>query len=124
MKVTELRIGNLIYGVSDRVVTVVGLEDSGVVKAFSGNMKNCIFSYEIDLYSPIPLTEEWLEKLGAIELKPKRGVLKEFQIKTLRIELSNSHHFYYKNSSKIITSVHELQNLYYALKGVELEVKS
>jgi len=71
----------------------------------------------------VPLTEEWLLKFGAKELKAKRGVLKEFVLKTVRIELSNSYNFYYKNSKIIIESVSQLQNLYHALTGQELTIK-
>jgi hypothetical protein len=70
---------------------------------------------------PIPLTEEKLIELGAKELTPKRGVLKEFVLKTVRIEMSNSGNFYYKNSKLILESFHQLQNLFFSLKGKELD---
>jgi hypothetical protein len=75
-------------------------------------------------YQPIPLTEEWLLKFGAKELNAKRGVLKEFVLKTVRIELSDSGNFYYKNSKLILESAHQLQNLYFALTNKELTFKS
>ena len=56
-------------------------------------------------------------------LNAKRGILKEFVLKTVRIEMSNSGNFYYKNSKLILESVHQLQNLYFALTGIELEIK-
>lgn len=64
IKATDLRIGNLIYGPSDRIETVVGIEDSGMIKTFAGNFVFGVAVIEISDLSPIPLTEEWLNKLG------------------------------------------------------------
>ena len=123
MKASELRIGNLCQ---DKL--------SGTQLKVTGLKENDISFYVInrDLFplqpgwqaEPIQLTEEWLLKFGAKELNAKRGVLKEFVLKTVRIEMSNSGNFYYKNSKLILESVHQLQNLYFALTGKEVTFKS
>lgn len=79
---------------------------------------------------PIPLTEEWLLKLGADKYNPGRYMLKLSE--TLIIfwnigddyficELSSrSTHVCYFNEKK---HVHQLQNLFYALTEKELTLK-
>jgi hypothetical protein len=109
MKANELRIGNWIY------YKPYGKDFE--MKSFFGL---CNIETNPELFEPIQLTEEWLLRFGAKELKPKRGFLKDFVLKTVRIELSNSGNFYYKNSGFILESVHQLQNLYFALTGKEL----
>ncbi len=113
MKANELRIGNKFYLPNGEIGTISYHE-----------IRLLIVAMEKPNYNPIPLTEEWLLKFGAKELNAKRDVLKEFVLKTVRIEMSNSGNFYYKNSILILESVHQLQNLYFALTGKELTFKS
>ena len=110
MKANELRIGNLVI-------------DGHDIEEVNYRMIKMLVEKEAE-FDPIPLTEEWLLKVGAKELNAKRDVLKEFVLKTVRIEMSNSGNFYYKNSKLILESVHQLQNLYFALTGKELTFKS
>ncbi len=116
MKVNELRIGNLLQ--------YKNTNDIAIVELIHKNHFDCRDEFGTFTpngnYEAIPLTEEKLLELGAKELKPKRGVLKEFVLKTVRIEMSNSGNFYYKNSKLILQSIHQLQNLYFALTGKEL----
>ncbi len=123
MKANELRIGNLVeYHIEDELderkewweVITIDSEDINWLEKEDPE--------SID-YKPIPLTEEWLLKFGAKRLNPKRGILKEFVLKTVRIEMSNSGNFYYKNSKLVLESIQQLQNLYFALTGTELEIK-
>ena len=127
MKATDLRIGNYVIFKSIQMVT---LNQNGKYENYeephqlhqiqiSSNDFEYIEKGQSE-YRPIPLTEEWLLKFGAKELKPKRGFLKDFVLKTVRIELSNSGNFYYKNSGFILESVHQLQNLYFSLTRKEL----
>jgi hypothetical protein len=71
------------------------------------------------IYEPLPLTEEWLIKFG-FEKTPLHYFKKDGII--LSVE-----DFYYEcflgSNSVIIKYVHQLQNLYFALTGEELEVK-
>jgi hypothetical protein len=122
MKVSELRIGNLLRDkVTKTELRVIKLTEQDIVTyVIDRSMFPLQDGWGIE---PIPLTEERLMEFGAKELKPKRGVLKEFVLKTIRIEMSNNGNFYYKNSKLILESVHQLQNLYFALKGEELTFK-
>lgn len=110
IRANELRIGNYVW-----IDLNLPSLDTHKIQA-----KDILDIYNGVTVEPIPLTEEWLLKFGSKELKAKRGVLKEYVLKTVRLELSNSHNFYYKNSKVIITSVHQLQNLYFALTQEEL----
>jgi hypothetical protein len=120
IKVSELRIGNLLRDkVTKTELRVIKLTEQDIVThVIDRSMFPLQDGWEIE---PIPLTEEKLIELGAKELTPKRGVLKEFVLKTVRIEMSNSGNFYYKNSKLILESFHQLQNLFFSLKGKELD---
>lgn len=131
IKPEDLRIGNLVFHDGD-INEIKGVFTEFTMRKDSEGryhetmymvqLKN-LLDYTSEEINAIPLTEEWLFKFGAKELKAKRGILKEYVLKTVRIEFSNSHNFYYKNSKVIISSVHQLQNLFFALTGKELEVK-
>jgi len=109
MKATELRLGNYVYHESStcKLETVLAFED-------------------VEEYNPIPLTEEWLLKLNFIP-HTTRSNPGEFTI-------------YYKNEftynpcsgwwlfgkslkgKVVLEHVHQLQNLFFALTGEELEI--
>lgn len=112
MKSTELRIGNKIHQFGIEIFVTGGtLEKLAEIEA---DGKICI-----DL-TPIPLTEEWLVEFGYI----KSGNLR-FTAKGI-IDL-----YAYKNNVTCSVNdveirlkyVHQLQNLFFALTGTELEVK-
>jgi len=112
MKASELRIGNLVYQ---------GVDDLEVVEV------KCSIDFLISLervinalcLKPIPLTEEWLVKFGF----KKIGVnyeLNEFVIFTDRKgRLKYRSHPY----DVPLYHVHQLQNLYFALRPEELTIK-
>jgi hypothetical protein len=106
MKATELRIGNLVwedYG-GEYEVLMISPNYVDLVKPFlslSGR-------YDINSLKPIPLTEEWLLKLGFVwveDIKILKGYLDDY------ID---------GNSNTQLKYVHQLQNLYFALTGEEL----
>jgi hypothetical protein len=77
----------------------------------------------------IPLTEEWLLKFG---FKKDEDIQKEWSY-TLNISggiVTLFHHnktaglIFIDLASGLVQYVHQLQNLYFALKGEELEIKS
>jgi hypothetical protein len=118
----ELRIGNLVLDNFDRSnprkLTVITLED---FVAISNRCKD---------YTPIPLTEEWLVKCGFVDVNNgyratgSEVVYEKKDSEGLKVELwegSNGWTIpYYPN---VFTSVHQLQNLYFALTGEELKTK-
>jgi hypothetical protein len=117
MKANELRIGNIIALIKpDQCITLrvdgITLED---IIVYGGYFRN---ELKIDMFEPVPLTEEWLERFG-FEKKYKCFVKEDFVFII-------GHGLAYKltliaNSPEY---VHQLQNLYFALTGEELEIKN
>ena len=127
MKVEELRIGNWINLITD------GHEQEPDTFQWA--------LYDYDLYKdrmedckPIPLTEEWLLKFG-FESK-QNGLYKPFKGGCIRLNvgiaslfigsdysLNTAMDYDYVELPNEIEYVHQLQNLYFALTGEELEIK-
>ena len=122
IQANELRIGNWVkYGDLN-------------VKSFSVDGLYNIIT-DIENYKPIPLTEEWLLRLGFDKYKDTNN----FKIKSnkyfslteekqgyLKIGISNNkwNIINFGNKSIFIKHVHQLQNLYFALTGKELIYKT
>lgn len=115
----ELRIGNYLehYGNLAHVTWDVICD----VEAGKGN------------YRPVPINEEWLEKFGF--KKTPHYIELEFGLMSIDFNrLSNEFSLYVTNGEKFedyegtsipidIKYVHDLQNLYFALRGTELTRK-
>jgi hypothetical protein len=108
MKSNELRVGNFVYSelVDDKIV-----------------VSTVFLTASYDQLKPIELTEEWLIKFG---FKPDfQGNYEEAYIVSKFYE-----GFYFVDDRlgnfnvKPIHYVHEFQNLYFALTGVELQLSS
>jgi len=117
MKPQELRIGNWIYD------TIEGEE----LQVKIGNIK-----YYSD-FEPIPLTEEWLDKFGFEQKEggsgpPINAVWDEWwePYEGFRITQDVKNDWFlcgYRQNKKHFKYVHQLQNLYFALTGEELEIQ-
>jgi len=111
MKASELRLGNLIYDIPERggkIISVnkVWIDDDGE-------------SLYFDLCNPIPLTEEWLLKFG---FEKKDSIFS----KTLLFGILQKNGIFFceiMEGGVNVKCVHQLQNLYFALTGEELEIK-
>jgi hypothetical protein len=124
MKANELRIGNWVNNnPRDGVITVFS-NDKCVIRHKAGIDRAFIEELE-----PIQLTEEWLLKFGFIKSK----VSSQFDKEKLTIQIANELEYHkkgrvYFNSWAILEEsikyVHQLQNLYFALTGEELIIKS
>jgi len=119
MKLTaqDLRIGNYVQFPAGTIYKVDILYDS---------------YKSLEYWKPIPLTEEWLLKLGFEYYKPLnhyRMVLNDiwFEIRVSDIFVFSFTNLNYDEENhmppKVIQRVHQLQNLYFALTGEELEIK-
>lgn len=105
MKTNELRIGNIIKASK---TTCLWREGTIVIdKSYFGK----ILDYGIDTLEPIPITEEWWQVIGEDEkiLADKVG----FVI----FKNGYAYQFVYDDYPYI----HQLQNLYHALTGEELQ---
>ena len=131
MRATELRIGNLVLLKEIAYSTVTGIfHDAIQFERLDNWSGQCIIS-EV---KPIPLTEEWLEKLG----------FKKEEI-NYTIPYEDSEGYKYKHSVQLyedewiysndgsdagcytleadITYIHQLQNIHFALTSEELVLK-
>jgi len=121
MKAQDLRIGNYYHWYAESKIYLYEIQAKDFCKH---NIKN---------FEPIPLTEEWLLKFG---------------FEKVRIDYTLTHCYHYQNEYcwiylihggfefEFITGnhrfnlmrnfehVHQLQNLYFALTGQELTIKS
>jgi len=124
MKAEELRLNNLIYnGLGQPFkVNATTISEFSLGQSVLGDFK------------PIPLTEEWLRQFGFLkdddgnywidlqthylELVPSRGYLYPTYVQVPEMS--------YEDEQRVIINriefVHELQNLYFALRGEELEL--
>lgn len=118
----EFRTGNKVLScLTKEIVTVDWL----VIKHIGdGNYQN-VYNPHDPVYEPIPLTEEWLLRFGL-----KRGY------KKVTIEFAPDFYLHIDEEMKVsieeygegeqllehIQYVHQLQNLYFALVGLELEL--
>lgn len=126
MRSTELRIGNWVEIKDQEVKTYAQVEGIGNLQQVAGQL------WSIEELVPIPLTEEWLVRFG---FEKHSGIY----FRTLNYSayiaigndgscgLYNSLSDYNRGNSfnqmKQIDFVHQLQNLYHALTGEELEMK-
>lgn len=122
MKANELRIGN--YVIDNR--------DDSIHKVTGGTIHSYEFS-NTSILKPIPLTEEWLLKFGfkyspcGISGADMWQGLGFWQLPNTEITLRGDKNCKYQlrihgfiNSNYVF--VHQLQNLYFALTGEELEI--
>ncbi len=142
MKATELRIGNYVYyehtthivsGIHGNKVYSWWVKDGEPIieyeaKDISGTQVENPYIDVISQYEPIPLTEEWLIKLGFEKLTDSKDGFKNttytytkgisFIVYFDGVRLSTN--FWMGNEKHYI---HQLQNLFYVLSGEELTIK-
>ena len=121
MEANELRIGNYATDSIQTGAITVFNNDACVLKHKSGIVK-CRIS---DL-SPVPLTEEWLLKFGFENFEDNNSLYQKDLLTisicgNIFIEQSEDKYVFFRNK---IHSIHQLQNLYFALTGEELTSKS
>lgn len=127
MKASELRIGNYINLIGSRqgIVLEVRTNHARIKYELEGKEKQSHVEYEN--LEPIPLTEEWLLRLGGI-FWHNEGKHSQWQIGHTVLIFGNLKDGFrlldgsdQTNWSKVYKHVHEIQNLYFALCGEELE---
>jgi hypothetical protein len=118
----ELRIGNLVISPSLNEITV---NARWILEQHQCDLSNC------EYLQPIPITEEWLLKLGfemvyISEFRTKLTHKKEHFIGYDLSHVSDKSMEGFTWYGRYITDIkyiHQLQNLYFALTQKELEIK-
>jgi len=130
----ELRIGNAII-IGGKHINVSLVSDGDSVGFIDGETITCLPSKH---FKPIPLTEEWLVKFGGEKessffrfggyfyfdkkLFIEEILGEEVLANTDESKQYSGYHYFQVNQSEI-KYVHQLQNLYFALTGEELQLK-
>ena len=130
IKTNELRIGNYVIDDEGIISEISRIETEQYTRWNSGE-DSCLHFQEINAKDdycngsvfPIPLNEEWLLKFGFFKFN-NAYVLKKPEESPINFQFSVWHDMTYNSSEFNINlkSVHQLQNLYFALIGEELEM--
>jgi len=118
MKATELRIGNWVNCYAVRIEISAIAEEYVYDKTESG-------WFRINDLNPIPLTEQWLKDFGFVYSETKKVWMGSKSGWFWLAEKDGYYKLWYYNSliGRPFKYVHQLQNLYFALTGEELERK-
>jgi hypothetical protein len=142
MKVTELRIGNYINGIVDEgdnetplALCVVSTLDSIDMAEWPIICTSDVNAEWFDGFKPIKITAEWLLKFGIKRINNSMFRFGAITFQATHIDdggglserlLSTRKAFKICLAGKFICNIehiHQLQNLYFALTGEELEIK-
>ena len=130
MKANELRIGNLV-----KYAEIVMRVTSISAQIVTLKRRSITVTAHIDKIEPIALTEEWLLKFGfkQSEYEEQCYCLSGLDLKWGYRYLENEPNWHYGHDYEHgggmsclwqpIKFVHQLQNLYFALNGEELEIR-
>ena len=116
MKAEELRIGNIIL-LDDEEIILTGIKGNTVFWKNGFDMTGLTGS-EI---KPIPLTEEWLLKFGFVQF-PASNLWDKEDFWAIYKKV-NTDEWRCDHLEMQFKYVHQLQNLYFALTGEELQLK-
>ena len=140
MKITDLRVGNYIsctdFECMDEVPTELSEKYDKVLRIYDNVIQWNSISDDISYYSatdinyvdPIPITEEWLLSFGFKLDYRNSEHTKLYSNEKLTIDYNFTDKYIDFDNVLLapdikIEYVHQLQNLYYALTGEELELK-
>jgi len=122
MKANELRFGNKM----NFKVSVDSVETEFGIGEVTGINKEAVWingiKIPIEYLVPISITEELLIKFGFKDVKPRSGIAAAYLLNGVRIHMSNSGNWYYKK--RLLHGLHDLQNLYFALREEELKTNN
>lgn len=135
----ELRIGNYVIS-GDKIILVNSIDDDGINGDVDCDFE--LFTYEgyfdirgrkeqmrgkINLIKPIPLTEEILLKCGFEKIKASSFIEYDKWVNQDGEEIlfqagDGFYHCLIQTENNQVKSLHQLQNLYFALTGEELKI--
>ena len=129
MNANELRIGNFVYENNGNVAVIKGSHVIGTITVIYDKFNPKIEQQSIKLIKPIRLTEEWLKDFGFEYSKRaevwffgENPVTKDWMLTLKWLDCEDCP--FYRNGHFKVKYVHKLQNLYFALTGVELQLSS
>ena len=119
MEASELRIGNYVNDRFDSQVIVCDITHTGI------NLNYGYSTISINELKPIPLTEEWLLRFGFVKIRGLH-LCKGYSLNSgeYLVYIDDRGVYLKTNKNIFIKYVHQLQNLYFALTGEELTLKS
>ena len=121
MTARELRIGNYIN--PKFPMKVVNIFPDEVNADFEGN-EGDVFEFKNEDIEGVPIDEEWLKKINLVSVG---GDFVRFnKLRCFLLRRDNSGYYYGLPNNSMRTEVkfiHQLQNLYFALTGEEIEFK-
>lgn len=122
IQANEFRRGNLVQDTFKNIHPIQWIDNTGIETEYG--------RFPFDRVSPIPITPEWLERLGFKEIdiwfeKRNRNGSVIMVDKPNMTVCADSQGSYSEQVAdlKHIKYVHQLQNLYHALTGNELKIK-
>jgi hypothetical protein len=116
---TELRIGNIIrHNVKDDAGGFCEPNED-VISEEDFNMF-ILDKNQLEAAEPVPLTEGWLLRFGFDFLLDSKVW---YRLKSFSIKCEPDGWYWYGTHTVKLTYVYQLQNLYFALTGNELEIK-
>lgn len=141
MEPSELRINNLVTVTNGTRMPLSTVFKIVTIKLFQVDLvRHYQIPAQVETFfqknyyelTPIPLTEDWLNKFGfkAQEImdadgytKTKHFYIRNFQVEFWENSVWGENVFVYNEAQTILVShVHSLQNLYYSLCGEELKL--
>jgi len=127
MKASELRVGNYVQTNYEGILQVVNVNSAGLeyIDAHKPNF-SAIGRFELSSVSGIPLTEEILLKCGFVE-KKKWFYKEKFLLGYMTTDENLQAEWKFGGVEGTwnllnLKYLHQLQNLYFALTGEELEI--
>lgn len=115
MKAGDIRVGNIFQSERNPHIVIEAILKGNRVLATSGQY------YTLDYIKPISLTPEILEKCGFE--KDSEVIFKHDDTMVYSGSGFIDYYHFGHPIKKNINYLHQLQNLYYALTGTELEIK-
>jgi hypothetical protein len=113
MKKQDFRFGNLVNYNEGGISQVIGVHQFGL-DVMDEDLEEIYMEYEN--FSGIPITEEWLLKFGFEKVADRYRLKKGWHW----IEVNKFSYYIDGKQYGLIDYVHQLQNLYHALTGEEL----
>jgi hypothetical protein len=119
LKSSDLRIGCIIEKSGD-ICSVASINLDNTIRIFNEDKTDTWGCFALRIFNPIPLTDEWLKKLG---FKQDIGEHERFFNDFISFSKYGIHRVIeYNGFDFTITYVHQLQNLHFALTQRELTV--